>query len=67
MKDRSKCPRRGWSEFVSELVCFAKKAKQMAEMWTSDENAVEKLAAEIRKVPGFGGKGFQGFRFRYCK
>ena len=58
MKDRAKCPRRGWSEFVSELAAFAKKAKGMAEIW-SGENAVEKLAAEIRKVPGFGGKGFR--------
>ena len=58
MKDRAKCPRRGWSEFVSEIVAFAKKAKGMAQIW-SGENAVENLAAEIRKVPGFGGKGFR--------
>ena len=57
MKDRSKCPRRGWSEFVSELVAFAKKAKGMAEIWQGAD-AVKNLAAEIRKVPGFGGKGF---------
>ena len=59
MKDRSKCPRRGWSEFVSELIIFAKKAQGMATIWAAGDNAVENLATEIRKVPGFGGKGFR--------
>ena len=58
MKSRSKCPRHGWSEFASELIIFANKAQGMATIWAGG-NAVEKLAAEIRKVPGFGGKGFR--------
>ncbi len=40
MKDRSKCPRRGWSEFVSELIRFAKKAQGMATIWAAGDNAV---------------------------
>ena len=52
-------PRRGWSEFVSELIIFAKKAQGMATIWVGGDKAVENLAAEIRKVPGFGGKGFR--------
>ena len=55
---------------MSELVAFAKKARGMAEIWAG-ENAVEKLAAEIRKVPGFGGKGFRmkdaGYEQNYCQ
>ena len=33
MKSRSKCPRRGWGELVSEMVQFAAKAMRMAEIW----------------------------------
>ena len=43
---------------VSELVQFATKAADMAKVWQA-EQAVEKLAAMIRKVSGFGGKGFR--------
>ncbi len=59
MKSRSKCPRRGWGELVSEMVTFAKRAREMAEVWRAGENAVENLATKIRKTPGFGGKGFR--------
>ena len=58
MKSSSKCPRRGWGELVSELVAFAKKSMEFAMLWQG-ENAVEDLAREIRKVSGFGGKGFR--------
>jgi len=44
---------------VSELIIFAKKAQGMAAIWTGGDKAVEKLAVEIRRVPGFGGKGFR--------
>ena len=54
MKSRSKCPRHGWSETASELVAFAKKALGRAQIWAAGAGAVEKLVAEIRKVPGFG-------------
>ncbi len=58
MKSRSRAPRRGWGELVSELVSFAKKAHELASVWLSD-HAVEKIAFEIRKISGFGGKGFR--------
>jgi len=54
----SKFPRRGYGEFVSELVSFAKKAHDLATMWMGAD-AVVALAAEIRKISGFGGKGFR--------
>ncbi len=44
---------------MSELIIFAKKAQGMATIWAGGDKAVENLAAEIRKVPGFGGKGFR--------
>ena len=43
---------------VSEIVMFARKSAEMAAAWRG-ENAVENLAAAIRKVPGFGGRGFR--------
>ena len=58
MKCRSKAPRRGWGELVSELVAFAKKARELASSWLRDR-AVEEVAAEIRRMSGFGGKGFR--------
>ena len=58
MKSRSKCPRRGWGELVSELVQFAKKAQGLAQLWQGG-NAVADLSAAIRKISGFGGKGFR--------
>jgi len=57
-KSRAKCPRRGWGELVSELVSFAGKAKALAAVWRR-ANGVENLAIEIRKISGFGGKGFR--------
>jgi len=33
MKSRSKCPRRGYGEMASELVAFAKKARDLAALW----------------------------------
>ena len=59
MKSRSKNPRRGFGELVSELVSFASKAKELAATWHGGENAVENIAAGIRKIAGFGGKGFR--------
>ena len=60
MKSRSKAPRRGWSEFVSELVVFAAKARALAVLWDEGgERSVERISKEIRKIPGFGGKGFR--------
>ena len=56
MKSRSKFPRRGYGEFVSELVYFAKMAYNLAELWKG-EGAVVALATRIRTVYGFGGKG----------
>ena len=60
MKDRSKAPRRGWSEFVSELVAFAQKARGLARLWhEGGDTSVAQISAEIRKISGFGGKGFR--------
>ena len=58
MKSRSKFPRRGYGEFVSELVAFARKAHDLADLWTG-EGAVVALATKIRTIYGFGGKGFR--------
>ena len=58
MKSRSKFPRKGYGEFVSELVSFARVARNLAELWMGDA-AVVNLAAKIRTVYGFGGKGFR--------
>ena len=44
---------------MSELVSFAPKAKELAATWRGGENAVENIAAGIRKIAGFGGKGFR--------
>ncbi len=41
------------------MILFAKKARDMATIWLAGENAVEKIATAIRKVSGFGGKGFR--------
>ena len=60
MKSRSKAPRRGWSEFVSELVSVAQKAHGLAEIWhEGGGRSVELVSKAIRKIPGFGGKGFR--------
>lgn len=60
MKDRSKAPRRGWSEFASELVGFAGKARALARVWhEGGDTSVAQISAEIRKISGFGGKGFR--------
>ena len=58
MKNRSKTPRRGWGELVQELIAVAGKANTLADLWRG-ENAVEQVAAKIRSIPGFGGKGFR--------
>ena len=58
MRARSKATRRGWGELVSELVAFARKAEGLADLWRGDQ-AVRALAAEIRRISGFGGKGFR--------
>ena len=55
MKSRSKCPRRGWGELVSEVVAFARKAQDLAAAWQG-ENAVETFATQIRQISGFGSK-----------
>ena len=44
---------------MSEMVQFAAKAMRMAEIWQGGCGAVEELAGAIRKVSGFGGKGFR--------
>ena len=59
-KSRAKCPRRGWGELVSEIVAFARRGKKLADLWRGP-SCVEKLAKEIRKISGFGGKGFRTF------
>ena len=43
---------------VSELVAFAKKAHELAALWRGP-NAVENIAGAIRRISGFGGKGFR--------
>ena len=58
MKGRSKAPKKGYGELVNELVHFARKAKDLAALWQGP-NAVESLAKAIRKISGFGGKGFR--------
>ena len=59
MKSRSKSPRRGWSEFSSELVSFAKQVHALAALWQGGEKVVEQVSKQIRKISGFGGKGFR--------
>ena len=59
MKSRAKYPRRGFGEFVSEVVAFAQRADGLAAT-CQGEKAVENLATEIRKISGFGGKGALG-------
>ncbi len=58
MRGRSRAPRRGYGELVAELVSFTRKAADLAELWRGDA-AVERVAAKIRQIPGFGGKGFR--------
>lgn len=58
MKSRSKCPRRGYGELASELVAFARKARDLAALWRGP-SPVETIAAAIRQISGFGGKGFR--------
>ena len=59
MCSRSLAPRRGWGEFVSELVSFAKKLDDLAAIWFGGEKVVEQVSQAIRKIPGFDGKGFR--------
>ena len=60
MKSRNKAPRRGWSEFVCEIVSFARKARELAEIWHEGGGcSVEHISKAIRRIPGFGGKGFR--------
>ena len=58
MKERSKAPRKGFGELVSEMVAFARKAMDLAGLWQGP-TAVSDLAAAIRRISGFGGKGFR--------
>ena len=58
MRTRSKACRRGWGELVSELVSFSRKVKCLAKQWQG-EKGVQAIATEIRKISGFGGKGFR--------
>ncbi len=59
MCSRSLAPRRGWGEFVSELVSFAKEVDHLAAIWSGGEHVVEQVSRAIRKIPGFDGKGFR--------
>ena len=58
MKSRGKSPRRGWGELVSELVTFALRSTALAAVWRR-ANRVENFSREVRKISGFGGKGFR--------
>ena len=58
MKSRGKSPRRGWGELVSELVTFALRSMELAAVWRR-ANRVENFSREVRKISGFGGKGFR--------
>ena len=53
MKNRSKAPRRGYGEFVSELVSFAKRVRELAKLWQEGESAVVNIAKAIRQISGF--------------
>ena len=45
---------------MSELVVFAAKARTLAVLWDEGgERSVECISKEIRKISGFGGKGFR--------
>ena len=59
MSSRALAPRRGWGEFVSELVSFATRVDDLAAIWSGGERVVEQVSRAIRKIPGFGGKGFR--------
>ena len=59
MCSRSLAPRRGWGEFVSELLSFAKQVDHLAAIWSGGEQIVEKMSRAIRQIPGFDGKGFR--------
>ena len=59
MKSRNRAPRRGWSDFVSELVSFAKRVNELAVLWQGGEEVVDHFSKAIRKISGFGGKGFR--------
>ena len=58
MKGRSKAPKKGYGELVNEVVHFARRANDLAALWQGPK-AVESLATAIRKISGFGGKGFR--------
>ena len=49
MRSRSNAPRRGYGELVSELVAFARKARELAALWRGD-HAVQAVASEIRNL-----------------
>ena len=59
MCSRSLAPRRGWGEFVSELLSFAKQVDHLAAIWCGGEKVVENMSRSIRQIPGFDGKGFR--------
>ena len=44
---------------MSELVSFAKRIHDLAVLWQSGEKVIEQVSMAIRKIPGFGGKGFR--------
>ena len=54
----ARAPRFGWGELVSEMVSFASRARKLADLWRGP-GCVGKLAKEIRRISGFGGKGFR--------
>ena len=56
MSSRALAPRRGWGEFVSELVSFATRVGDLAATWSGGEKVVEQVSQAIRKIPGSGGK-----------
>ena len=59
MSSRALAPRRGWGEFVSELVSFAARFGDLAAIWSGGVKVVEQMPQAIWKIPGFGGKGFR--------
>ena len=44
---------------MSELASFAKHVGELAALWKTGERVVEHVSAGIRKISGFGGKGFR--------
>ena len=44
---------------MSELVSFATRVDDLAAIWSGGEKVVEQVSQAVRKIPGFGGKGFR--------